>query len=108
MPTYEIACFPCEDIFEVTCLISDRDNLHPCPNCGTTSNERLMAAPMILKQSYHDGYNRGAAWQELKQIARLKAARANLPDSKRTEVNKEIKDRQAIANKRSDKTTSKQ
>lgn len=105
MPTYEIACFPCEDIFEVTCLISDRDNLHPCPNCGTTSNERLMAAPHVMRAAQIDSFRRGPAYEEYKKIARLKSARANLAPDKREAVNSEIKERTEVASRKKDKTS---
>jgi putative FmdB family regulatory protein len=45
MPIYDRQCTPCETNFEVNCRIADKDNVHPCPNCGSDVGEWRPSAP---------------------------------------------------------------
>lgn len=66
------------------------DSKHQCPDCGTMSGSRTISAPMVLQASYPDGYRRGGGYQELKEIAKLKKESADMKNSRRGEINKEI------------------
>jgi putative FmdB family regulatory protein len=39
MPIYDRQCSDCEELFEVTCRIAEKDNTHECPYCGSTAGE---------------------------------------------------------------------
>ncbi len=36
MPIYEFKCSKCEHIFEVMGSYAEREQPHPCPQCGST------------------------------------------------------------------------
>jgi hypothetical protein len=50
------------------------------------------------------GYNRGAAFSELKEIAKLKEERANLGHTERGDIDKEIGNRTRVAARAKDKS----
>lgn len=47
MPLYDRHCSAseCETTFEVSCRIAQKDDPHPCPNCGSTEGEWRPSAP---------------------------------------------------------------
>lgn len=105
MPTYLFECSTCEQGWETQLSIPDRDTPQPCPVCGSADKvARLMAAPTVLKASYHMGYNRGASFAEVKEIAKLKEERANLAHDQRKDIDKEISQRNKVSLKAKDKT----
>ena len=63
-----------------------------CPECGTVDSFLLhaLAAPAVLRASYHDGYSRGDSWELSKQANKLQAEAANLHWEDRGDYNKEI------------------
>lgn len=105
MPTYLFECSDCEYEWETQLPVADRDIPQQCLSCGQTDKvSRLMAAPMVLKASYHMGYNRGASFAEVKEIAKLKEERANLAHDQRKDIDKEIGQRNKVSLKAKDKT----
>jgi hypothetical protein len=50
------------------------------------------------------GYNRGAVFSELKEIAKLKEERANLGHKERGDIDKEIGNRTRVAARAKDKS----
>lgn len=63
-----------------------------CTNCGTQLI-RALNAVMPLRASHPDGYSKGPGYQAVKEAAKLRAARANMPSSEsaRSDINKEIR-----------------
>lgn len=59
---------------------------------------------MVLKASWPDGFKRGDSYEALKRASKLKVERASLPESQRGDINKEIKEAQKVASKKSDKS----
>lgn len=40
MPVYSRQCNKCEELFDVTCKIAEKDTtIHECPYCGSTEGE---------------------------------------------------------------------
>lgn len=46
MPLYDRKCEKCDEIFEVNCKISEKDDPKECPYCGATEGTYMMSAPM--------------------------------------------------------------
>lgn len=63
-----------------------------CPECESLTMVRAVNSVTPLRASYHDGYRRGAAYDDLKRLSKLKSERANLPTTveARRDINKEI------------------
>jgi putative FmdB family regulatory protein len=104
MPTYIYVCEPCNCEWEDTIKYDERDNPQACPGCNQPHTYRAPPAPAVLKASYHMGYNRGAAFSELKEIAKLKEERANLGHKERGDIDKEIGNRTRVAARAKDKS----
>ena len=51
MPRYDRHCLECDDIFEVICKISEKDDVHRCPYCDATDGEWLISSTMIVNRS---------------------------------------------------------
>lgn len=45
MPLYDRSCTACDEIFEVNCKISEKDNDHECPYCGSIDGEWRVSSP---------------------------------------------------------------
>ena len=45
MPKYDRHCNACDELFEVTCKISEKDNAHECPYCASVDGEWRPSAP---------------------------------------------------------------
>ncbi len=45
MPLYDRKCVECDELFEVVCKISEKDNKQECPHCGATEGEWMISAP---------------------------------------------------------------
>lgn len=76
----------------------------PCPACPGTGR-RTVSAVTPLRASHQMGYNRGAAYEDIKSAARLKADRANMDHNKRADINKEIRALEKSAGKSHIKTS---
>lgn len=63
-----------------------------CPECGAEAS-RVLSVPNGLRASHPDGYSKGPGYQAVKEAARLRAARANLPntDAARADISREIR-----------------
>ncbi len=71
---------------------------YACPECGGEAY-RTVSAPRNLRASHPDGYSRGPGYAALKEAARLRATRADMPHEKRTEINTEIRAVEKAASK---------
>lgn len=47
MPTYDRKCDECDQLYEVTCKISEKNDEHECPFCGATTGEWMISAPQL-------------------------------------------------------------
>lgn len=45
MPMYDRQCDSCEELFEVTCRIADKELQKECPYCGSTAGSYRPSAP---------------------------------------------------------------
>ena len=99
MPTYLYECSSCVIQWDVLVSIADRDSPQMCPDCGKPHTDRILEAPVVMRESHPDSYRRGGSYEEMKQVAKLKSARANLAPDKRAEINKEIANRTVAAGK---------
>lgn len=91
----DIKCGVCEYVFDDLVQRPAADVGVPayvCSECGSEAY-RILSAPKVLRASHPDGYDRGPGYQALKEAARLRADRANLPstDTARADINKEIR-----------------
>lgn len=46
MPMYDYECDSCQTQFPVMCKIADREIPKPCPECGSTTHQVIISAPM--------------------------------------------------------------
>jgi|YelNatPaOPRAMG01_1025707.scaffolds.fasta_scaffold26639_2 putative FmdB family regulatory protein len=44
MPTYEYRCADCGERFEITCRMSEREQLAVCPKCGSRNVEPVISS----------------------------------------------------------------
>lgn len=49
MPKYDRMCEKCENVFEVTCKISEKDLDHACTSCGSPKGNWLPSAPALAE-----------------------------------------------------------
>jgi len=54
MATYTIACYDCEETWDIYCPMGDRDNPHFCPHCGMHTATRRIIQPISFKFSEAD------------------------------------------------------
>lgn len=47
MPIWDRHCEKCDELFEVTCKIAEKDNTFECPYCGSTDGVWRMSAPAV-------------------------------------------------------------
>lgn len=47
MPVYDRHCTQCDDMYEITCKIAEKDNTFECPSCGSTMGEWMLSAPAV-------------------------------------------------------------
>lgn len=75
-----------------------------CAKCGGHTWKAL-AAPRVMNNSYVDG-QRGQkpGWKHLREAAKLRLDRRNLPPTKRGEINREISNLERAAANRTDLT----
>lgn len=90
----DIKCGVCEYVFDDLVQRPAADLGVPayvCSECGSEAY-RILSAPKVLRASHPDGYSKGPGYQAVKEAARLKSARANMPntDAARADINKEI------------------
>lgn len=91
----DMQCGVCETVFDdlVTRPAADYGvPTYVCTECGGEAY-RILSAPRVLRASHPDGYSKGPGYQAVKEAARLKSARANMPntDAARADINKEIR-----------------
>jgi putative FmdB family regulatory protein len=47
MPKYDRQCSACDELFEVTCKIAEKDSTHLCPYCGAHEGEWRLSSPHV-------------------------------------------------------------
>jgi putative FmdB family regulatory protein len=47
MPVYDRKCGACDELYEVTCKISEKGDNHICPYCDSTEGEWMISAPKL-------------------------------------------------------------
>lgn len=47
MPVYDRKCADCDELFEVSCKISEKYDVHECPYCGGTTGDWMISAPKL-------------------------------------------------------------
>ena len=45
MPMYDRHCNACDELFVITCKISEKENLFECPYCGSVDGDWRPSAP---------------------------------------------------------------
>ena len=66
MPRYDFLCTDCQNVFEITCKISERSNPHPCPQCSSPKTEQRMFTAAQLGESHRLGFNdKGRGFKEV-------------------------------------------
>lgn len=78
----DILCEKCEehsDIIVPREVGTNWESRYECPVCREMAAVRIMSAPRVFKEAYHDGYRRGGDYQLVKESVKLSndAARAN-------------------------------
>jgi putative FmdB family regulatory protein len=48
---YDRKCTACDELFEVTCKISEKSNPYPCPYCDSIQGEWQIGAPAVSMDS---------------------------------------------------------
>lgn len=91
----DLQCGVCELVFDDLVQRPAADFGVPayvCSECGSEAY-RILSAPKVLRASHPDGYSKGPGYQAVKEAAKLRAARANLPntDAARADINTEIR-----------------
>lgn len=91
----DIKCGVCEHVFDDLVQRPPADfnvTAYVCNECGGEAY-RIPSAPNPLRASHPDGYSKGPGYQAVKEAAKLRAARANMPntDAARADINKEIR-----------------
>lgn len=47
MPTYEYRCLECDEDFEISCHMAERDEKAVCPNCGSRKVEAVLTSSFM-------------------------------------------------------------
>lgn len=47
MPLYDRQCGQCHELWEVSCKISEKDNIRECPYCGSVDGSWRPSAPAV-------------------------------------------------------------
>lgn len=47
MPRYDRLCGKCDELWEVTCKISEKENAHNCPYCDSTDGTWMIGTSAI-------------------------------------------------------------
>jgi putative FmdB family regulatory protein len=60
MPIYEYRCKSCQQSFETLRGFSQKDELTPCPMCGTPTKTRLLSLTAATSHGESCGWDAGA------------------------------------------------
>jgi putative FmdB family regulatory protein len=55
MPIFDYKCQACGQVFELLTRSSGEDGSPACPDCGSRNLEKLVSAPVILRNSGNSG-----------------------------------------------------
>lgn len=91
----DIQCGVCDHVFDDLVQRPAADFGVPAYVCNECHGEafRILSPLNPLRASHPDGYSKGPGYQAVKEAARLKSTRANMPntDAARADINKEIR-----------------
>lgn len=80
MPMYTSECAHCSHIFDFFSHSEQRNEVQECPVCSSKDTWRIMTAPAVVGvHSHRDGSDRGGAYKDLVEAAKLERTAANLP-----------------------------
>lgn len=85
----DIRCSECSEASDIIVsreVGTDWDYVHECPHCKQVAAKRVMSAPRIFKEAYHDGYKRGGDYQLLKEYAKISKQAAGASGSAKKEL----------------------
>lgn len=90
----DLKCEDCSHTF--TALLSKEEiaaeDYGTCEACESENVRRTIGTPMVLKDSYRDGYKRGPGFQRYKESLKLKQEVADIADPKqKAEATKTLK-----------------
>lgn len=100
----------CEYCHESTPVIVERNigtdwnHKHECPNCHEVAAVRVMSAPLVFREAYHDGYKRGGDYQLVKESAKLARQAANAGGKSKNELQKAAHELRRAAKRERTKT----
>jgi hypothetical protein len=103
----DIRCDRCHehsDIIVARAIGTDWDHKHECPVCHEVAAVRIMSAPRVFKEAYHDGYRRGGDYQLLKEANKLSKSALNNTGSARKELEKAAREIKQAARRERAKT----
>lgn len=103
----DILCLECEaeaDIIVPRTIGTNWDHVHECPACHERAAVRVMSAPRVFREAYHDGYRRGGDYQLIKESAKLSRAAANAGGSAKKELEKAAQEIKQAARRERAKT----
>jgi hypothetical protein len=104
----DIRCAACDEVSDIIVareLGTNWEHKHECPKCHEASAVRIMSAPLVFKEAYHDGYKRGGDYQLVKESAKLAKAAAGAKGSAKSELQKAAHELQRAAKNERPKTT---
>lgn len=87
----DIRCEGCNEVSDIIVpreIGTDWAHKHECPVCHEVAAVRVMSAPLVFKEAYHDGYKRGGDYQLVKESAKLAKQAANAGGKARNELQK--------------------
>lgn len=103
----DVRCGRCHEESDVIVLReigTNWDHLHECPICHELAATRIMSAPMVFKEAYHDGYRRGGDYQLVKEAAKLSKKAASADPKARNELQKAATELKRAAKRERTKT----
>lgn len=69
MPLYDRKCRSCDELFEVMCKISEKDNVQECPSCGSIDGTWMVGtAPRLIEPERLGRLKRGDTREVLSKI----------------------------------------
>lgn len=100
----------CEKCNEPSDIIVPRDigtdwaHKHECPMCHEVAAVRVMSAPLVFKEAYHDGYKRGGDYQLVKESAKLARQAAGAGGKAKSELQRAAQELRQAAKREKPKT----
>lgn len=103
----DILCDNCQepsDIIVPREVGTNWESKYECPRCHEPAAVRVMSAPLVFKEAYHDGYKRGGDYQLVKESAKLAKLAANAGGKSKGELQKAAQELRRAAKREKSKT----